>query len=57
MADDLQHIDYLEKWLPQTFPDLLRQMLGEFNYQSLSAQAVSGGAEFGTATDSKDLPA
>ena len=45
MAADPHHIDpteYLEELLTQASPDLMRQMLGDFINQILSAQADSG---------------
>lgn len=51
------HIDptaYLEELLPQVSPDLMRQMLGDFINQILSAQADSVcGADYATMSDTR----
>ena len=51
------HIDptaYLEELLTQASPDLMRQMLGDFINQILSAQADTVcGADYGTTSDNR----
>ncbi len=57
MAAAPHHIDptsYLEELLTQASPDLMRQMLGDFINQILSAQADSiCGADYATVSDSR----
>lgn len=57
MAADPHHIDpteYLEELLTQASPDLMRQMLGDFINQILSAQADSiCGAGYATVSDTR----
>lgn len=57
MAAAAHHIDptaYLEELLTQASPDLMRQMLGDFINQILSAQADSVcGADYATVSDSR----
>lgn len=57
MAAAPHHIDpteYLEELLAQASPDLMRQMLGDFINQILSAQADSVcGADYATVSDSR----
>ncbi len=57
MAAGPHHIDptaYLEELLTQASPDLMRQMLGDFINQILSAQADTVcGADYGTTSDNR----